>query len=132
MSLTPPTPSAYLGQQGVDAKFRITRLNGWAHYRVVLDGADIAALGRGGSVEMEVASGAHTIQLLSRFGLGSPVETFSVRAGETAAFACRPRPFHRGSWIALERTGHRGATDPDQGLIMQITAAQANQPGIRR
>jgi hypothetical protein len=113
----------------------------------MLDGGQIAALGRGASVEMELPSGTHTLQLVSRHGLCSNVETFSVRAGETAAFACQspsliaaiPRlVIHRGSWIALDRTGHRetggDGTSPEQPgeLIKQIQAAQANQPGIRR
>lgn len=128
-------PSAYVGQQGMDAKLRTSRLSGWGRYKVVLDGMDVAALGRGGSVEMEVASGAHALQVVYRFGLGSPVETVSVRAGEPAASACRPRPLHRGSWISLDRAAHgvdSGSSEPDQHLIKQIQAAQANQPGIRR
>jgi hypothetical protein len=119
----------------VDARLRIIRLSGWGTYRIMLDGGEVGALGRGNRVEMEVPSGTHTLQLVLRFGLGSSVETFSVRAGETAAFVCRPRPLHRGSWIALDRTSHKGAGssgEPNQDLIVQVTAAQANQPGIRR
>lgn len=115
----------------VDARFRISRLSGWGRYRVVLDGADVAVLGRGGSVEMEVASGAHTLQLLHRFGRGSSVETFTVRAGETAAFACRPRGLRR---ISLERTGHREAersSEQERDLVKQVQAGQ-NQPGLPR
>ena len=84
---------------------------------------------------MEVPAGAHTLQLVYRFGLSSTVETFSVRAGETAGFVCCSRLLRRGSRISLARTGHgRGGSpaEPDQGLIMEISAAQANQPGIRR
>ena len=119
----------------MEPKLRISRISGWGRYRIVLDGADVGVLDRGKSVEMEVPSGAHTLQLVYRFGLGSSVETFSVCAGETAAFACRSRPLHRDSWIALDRTGHSQAgssAEPDRDLIVQITAAQANQPGIRR
>jgi hypothetical protein len=114
----------------MNAKLRISRLAGWARHRVVLDGVDVASLGRGGSVEMEVPSGTHTLQLLYRFGLASPVETFTVRAGETAAFACRSRPLR----IALERTGHReeeGSSEQERELSRQIQAAQ-NQPGLLR
>lgn len=96
---------------------------------------------------MDVASGTHGLQLVSRLGLASPVETFGVRAGETAAFACHPPSFvaavprlvlRRDSWIALDRTGHRetrgdGSSPEQRGeLIEQIQAAQATQPGIRR
>ena len=134
----------------VDARFRISRLSGWGRYRVVLDGGNVAALGRGKSVEMEVASGTHTLQLVYRRGLRSPVAKFSVRAGETAAFACRPPSciaavprlvavflLHRGAWIVLDRTGHHeesgdeSSAEQRRDLITQIQAAQ-NQPGIRR
>ena len=115
----------------------------------MVDGRDAGALGRGESVEMEVPSGAHTLQLVHGLGLASPVETFSVRAGETAAFAVHspslvaaiPRAaavsvLHRGSGVELERTGHHAdggeGGSADQDLIVQITAAQANQPGIQR
>ena len=84
---------------------------------------------------MAVSPGAHTLQVLNRLGLGSPVETFTVRAGETAAFACHSRPLQRGRWIALERTGGHedgggeGSSEQQRELVQQIQAAQANQTG---
>ena len=79
---------------------------------------------------MEVPSGTHTVQLLYRFGLRSPVETFTVRAGATAAFTCRSRPLR----IALERVRHLregGSSEPERELSKQIQAGQ-NQPGLPR
>jgi hypothetical protein len=100
----------------VEARLRISRVSGWGRYRIVLDGETVGAVGRGRSMAIEVASGTHTLQLVYRLGLGSPVETFSVRAGETAAFACHPPSFlaalprlvavvllRRGWWIASDR-----------------------------
>lgn len=132
----------------MDARLRISRLSGWARYGVVLDGGDVSTLGRGGSLELDVASGAHTLQLSYRPGLESTLETFSVRAGETAAFTCHPPSLaaaiprlvavallRRGSWIALARHGHHGGggddtpTEPERDLVTQVQAAQ-NQPGL--
>src|SRR5215467_8658767 len=103
----------------MDAKVRISRRSGWRRYWIVLDGVRIGALGRGDGVSIELASGTHSLQLVLRHGLGSPVETFGVRAGETAAFSCHPPSLiaaiprlvtalllHRASWIALERNHH--------------------------
>jgi hypothetical protein len=105
----------------VDAKLRISRLSrivGWGRYKIVLDGGEVGTLARGRSVEMEVAPGAHTLQLFYWFGLRSSAATLSIFAGETAAFACYPPSYlatlprliavlllQRGSWITLDRTG---------------------------
>jgi hypothetical protein len=132
----------------VDARLRISRLSGWGRYKIVLDGGEVGAVCHAKNFEMEVASGAHTLELVYRLGLGSAVEAFSVRAGETAAFVCRPPSFvaaiprlvavallHRGSWIALERTGHHaGGGDAsaaeDQGELIKQIQAGSNQPGL--
>jgi hypothetical protein len=135
----------------MDARVRISRRSGWGRHTVVLDDEDAGAVGRDESVAIDVASGTHTPQLIDRFGLASPVERFSVRAGETAALAGHPPSFvaaiprlvtvllpHRGSWITVERTGHHAAdaeanpSEHQRNLIKQIQAAQANQPGIER
>jgi hypothetical protein len=108
----------------VGAKLRISRLSrpvGWGCYKIVLDGGEVGTLVRGKSAELEVAPGTHTLQLEYRFGLGSAAETFSVFAGETAAFVCYPPSFaailprmvgvmalQRGFWITLDRARHEG------------------------
>ena len=120
---------------------------GWGRYKIALDGREVGTLSRGESVEMEVASGAHTIQLFYRFGLRSSAATFSALAGETAAFVCCPPSylailprlvavlFQHGSWITLDRTGHDEARG-DEGsqlhrgqqsdLIKEIGAGRTN------
>jgi hypothetical protein len=122
---------------------------GWGHYRIGLDGGEVGTLARGKSVEMEVAPGAHTLQLLYMLGLRSSAATFSIVAGETAAFACYPPSLvatlprlvavlllQRGSWITLERTWHdKGGgdegsqfdrSDQQSDLIKNIQAGRTN------
>jgi hypothetical protein len=134
----------------VDAKLRISRLSrlGWGRYKIVLDGGEVGTLARGKSVEMEVAPGAHTLQLFDRFGLKSAPATFSIYASETAAFACYQPSYvatlprlvavlllKRGTWITLDRTGHdkRGGDEKSQldgeqqgDLIKKIGAGRTN------
>jgi hypothetical protein len=133
----------------MDAKLRISRPSrtvGWGHYKIVLDGGEVGTLARGKSAELEVAPRGHTLQLESRFGLGSAATTFSVFAGETAAFVCYPPSFvatlprlvalmvlHRGSWITLDRIGHEPGDEssplerPEQrDLARSIQAGRTN------
>jgi len=135
----------------MDARLMISRHSGWGRYRILLDGESLGAIRRGETIAQEIASGTHTLQLDYRSRLASPVETFSVRAGETSAFTCHPPSLvaaiprlvavlvlRRGSWIALDRPGHSeegdagSSSEQQRDLIKQIQAAQANQPGLER
>lgn len=134
----------------VEARLRISRDAGWGRYRILLDGESLGAISRGETIAQEITSGTHTLQLHYHLGLASPVETFSVRAGETSAFTCHPPSLvaavprlvaillmRRGSWIALDRPihleeGDAGGSSEQRELIKQIQAAQANQPGLER
>ena len=127
----------------MDAKLRISRLSrrvGWGRYKIVLDGGEVGTLARGRSADLEVAPGAHTLQLEYRFGLGSTAAMFTVFAGETAAFVCYPPSFvatlprlvavmvlHRGSWITLDRTGREAGGENEQhDLARSIQAGRTN------
>ena len=117
----------------MEAKLRISRLSrtvGWGRYTIVLDGEGVGTLARGKSVEMEVAPGAHTLQLVYRVALRSSAATFSVLASETAAFACYPPSYvatlprliavlllQRGTWITLDRTGHDKGGDDESSKL---------------
>jgi hypothetical protein len=127
------TPDGHKLALPVDPKLRISRLSrmvGWGRYKIVLDGGEVGTLARGKNVEMEIAPGAHALQLFYRFGLRSPAATFSIFAGETAAFACYPPSYvatlprlvavlllQRGSWITLDHTADdKGGGDESSQL----------------
>jgi hypothetical protein len=142
----------------MDARLRILRvrrISDQGRYTIVLDEAEVGMVARGKSTEMEVAPGAHTLRLVSSLGRSSPVVTFNVLAGETAAFSCLAPSLiaalsravtagllSRGSWIALDRAGHHAgggdegsaldSSEQNRELVKTIQAAQANQPGLRR
>jgi hypothetical protein len=90
-------------------------------YAIVLDGETVGRVSNDAETSVEVASGAHTLQIrsrhivLGRLGFSSPALSFEVSEGETASFRCHPRtlreaPYRliaglagaRTTWIALE------------------------------
>ena len=117
---------------------------GWGRYKIVLDGVEVGTLTRGRAVEMEVASGAHTLQLFYRFGLRSSTATFSVFAMETVAFVCYPPSslatlprlialmLQRGSWITLDRTGHKEGDDEGSQLSREQQSDLIKKVGAGR
>jgi hypothetical protein len=107
----------------VDARLRISRLSrivDLRRYKIVLDDGEVGTVARGESLEMEVTPGAHTLELSCSPRRKSPPATFSIVAGETAAFACSPPSIlaalprlvtsvllRRGFWIDLDLPGVR-------------------------
>jgi hypothetical protein len=92
-------------------------------YAVVLDGKTVGRLPNDGELSLEVAAGAHSLQMrslhivLGRLGFGSPVLSFETAEGGTARFCCRPGTLrevprrlkngfagNRTTWIGLERS----------------------------
>ena len=90
-------------------------------YAIVLDGETVGRLSNGAQTSLELAPGAHTLQIRSRhivlglLGFSSPVLSFEATEEETASFRCHPRslrevPYRlmagltgkRNTWIVLE------------------------------
>jgi len=80
---------------------RVTRLSRlldrFRSWDVVLDGDVVGSVGNGGTAEILVARGAHTVRVGRRFW-ASPVCLFEVAERETVEFVCRPRP-HPMVWV---------------------------------
>jgi hypothetical protein len=90
-------------------------------YAIVLDGETVGSVSNNAETSLEVAPGAHSLQIrsrhvvLGRLGFSSPVLSFEASEGETAFFRCHPRdlrevPYRliaglagkRTTWIGLE------------------------------
>jgi hypothetical protein len=90
-------------------------------YSVLLDGKSVGRLSNGAQTSLDVAPGAHTLQMrsrhvvLGRLGFSSPTVSFEASEGETTSFRCRPRTLRevpsglmaglsgtRTTWIGLE------------------------------
>jgi hypothetical protein len=92
-------------------------------YAIDLDGETVGRVSNGAKTSLEVAPGAHTLQIrsrhivLGRLGFSSPLLSFEASEGQTASFRCHPRnlrevPYRlltglagkRTTWIELERS----------------------------
>jgi hypothetical protein len=90
-------------------------------YAIDLDGETVGRVSNGAETSLEVAPGAHTLQIrsrhivLGRLGFSSPLLSFEASEGQTASFRCHPRnlrevPYRlmtglagkRTTWIELE------------------------------
>jgi hypothetical protein len=101
-------------------------------YAIVLDGKTVGRVSNNAETSLDVAPGAHTLQIrsrhivLGRLGFSSPVLSFEASEGETASFRCHPRNLRevphrlmaglagtRTTWIGLEpsEVGSRRPTE---------------------
>jgi hypothetical protein len=81
----------------------------------MLDGETVGRLSNGAETSLEIAPGAHTLQIrsrhivLGRLGFSSPAFSFEASEGETASFRCQPRtlrevPYRLKAGLAETRT----------------------------
>ena len=67
-------------------------------YKMLIDGQTVGMIKPGTTWSGEIAPGDHSIQLKLDFASSVEIK-FSVKAGESAGFQCKPRTFKFGTYL---------------------------------